>query len=72
MKRIGIKKVITGKTKRKRAIRHNAPKPRKFGQGLTRCIRCGSRRGHISKYGLNICRRCFREVAKDLGFKKLS
>lgn len=72
MKKIGIKKVIVGKTKRKRFLRNNAPKKRAFGQSLTRCTRCGGRRGHINKYGLNICRRCFREVAKELGFKKLN
>ncbi len=71
MKRIGIKKITVGKTKRKRFIRHNSPKKRAFGQTLTRCVRCGGRRGQIKKYGLNICRRCFREVAKELGFKKL-
>ncbi|MBD3262378.1 MAG: 30S ribosomal protein S14, partial [Candidatus Altiarchaeales archaeon] len=26
----------------------------------------------IHKYGLNICRRCFREVAESIGFRKLS
>ncbi|MBT3583120.1 30S ribosomal protein S14 [Candidatus Woesearchaeota archaeon] len=71
MKKIGIKKVIVGKTKRKRFIRNNAPNKRKFGLAMTRCTRCGGNKGHISKYGLNICRRCFREVAKELGFKKL-
>ncbi|MEM1903602.1 MAG: 30S ribosomal protein S14, partial [Pyrobaculum sp.] len=24
----------------------------------------------IRKYGINLCRRCFREVAPQLGFKK--
>jgi len=71
MKLIGIKKIITGRTKRKRALRHNSPKKRAFGQSLTRCSRCGGTRGHISKYGLNICRRCFREIAREIGFKKL-
>ena len=71
MKKIGIKKIIVGKTKRKRALRHNAPKKRKFGAGLKRCGRCGGRRAHIDKYGLNVCRRCFREIAKDIGFRKL-
>jgi ribosomal protein S14 len=53
-------------------IKHNAPKPRKFGFGVTRCEFCGTTRGHISKYGLNICRRCFRLNATKLGFKKLN
>jgi small subunit ribosomal protein S14 len=71
MKQIGIKKITVGKSKRKRFIRNNAPKKRKFGQALTRCTRCGTTRAHISKYGINICRRCFREVAQEMGFKKL-
>ena len=37
-----------------------------------RCGVCGNNRGLIHKYGLNICRRCFREVAPQIGFKKLS
>ena len=42
----------------------------KFGKGSISCRRCGSRRGVIRKYGLMYCRRCMREVAKELGFKK--
>jgi len=45
-------------------------KERKFGKGSRRCRRCGSHRGIVSKYGLMYCRRCIREVAKELGFKK--
>ena len=52
--------------------KHNSPKPRKFGRGVTRCEFCGNTRGHISQYGLNICRRCFRLNATKLGFKKLN
>ena len=26
----------------------------------------------IEKYGLNLCRQCFREIAADIGFKKYS
>ncbi len=70
MNRIGIEKMIVGKTKRQRFIRHNSPKPRKFGASLKRCIRCGTQRGHIAKYGLNVCRRCFREIAKKINFQK--
>jgi small subunit ribosomal protein S14 len=43
---------------------------RKYGKGSRKCIRCGSFRGVIRKYDLMYCRRCFREVAKDVGFKK--
>ncbi|HIQ32566.1 MAG TPA: 30S ribosomal protein S14 [Methanothermococcus okinawensis] len=36
------------------------------------CRRCGRKvRGLIRKYGLYLCRQCFREVAPQLGFKKL-
>jgi ribosomal protein S14 len=52
--------------------KHNAPNKRNFGKGITRCDICGSTRGHINKYGLNICRRCFRLNANKLGFKKLN
>ena len=36
------------------------------------CKVCGANRGLIHKYGLNICRRCFREVAAKIGFRKYS
>lgn len=50
-------------------VRRKAIK-RKFGKGARKCIRCGSLDAVIRKYGLMYCRRCFREVASDLGFKK--
>ena len=40
------------------------------GKGSRSCRRCGSHRGIIRTYGLMICRRCFREAAKKMGFKK--
>ena len=45
--------------------------PRNYGKGSRQCRVCGARQGLIRKYGLNICRRCFREYANDLGFKKI-
>jgi small subunit ribosomal protein S14 len=36
------------------------------------CNVCHNNRGMIHKYGLHICRRCFREVAQSIGFQKLS
>ena len=71
MRKIGIEKIIPNKTKKERFLRNNSPKDRKFGQSLVHCRICGGRRGHLNKYKLDICRRCFREVAKELGFKKL-
>jgi len=31
---------------------------------------CGNVHAIIRKYGLNICRQCFRQYAKDIGFVK--
>lgn len=56
--------------KMKKYIKHNAPKQRKTGLGIKRCIRCGRYGGHISKYRLELCRCCFREIATSIGFKK--
>lgn len=33
--------------------------------------RCKNSHGLIRKYGLNLCRRCFREHAEDIGFMKV-
>ncbi len=41
-------------------------------RGKRRCRICGTSKGLIRKYGMNICRRCFREKAEELGFKKYS
>lgn len=32
---------------------------------------CTHKAGLIRKYGLNICRQCFREKASDIGFVKV-
>ncbi|KAF6008247.1 40S ribosomal protein S29 [Brettanomyces bruxellensis] len=45
--------------------------PRNNGKGARQCRICASRSGLIRKYGLNICRQCFREKADDIGFHKL-
>ncbi|XP_074663088.1 small ribosomal subunit protein uS14 [Tubulanus polymorphus] len=45
--------------------------PKKFGQGSRACRVCANRHGLIRKYGLNMCRQCFRQYADDIGFKKL-
>ncbi|TAL48353.1 30S ribosomal protein S14 [archaeon] len=43
---------------------------KKFGRATHVCRRCGNTRGVIRKYGLLYCRRCIREVAGSIGFKK--
>jgi len=56
--------------KYKKYIKHNSPKDRKYGFTTKTCKRCGQHRAHIGKYGINLCRVCFREIAINLGFKK--
>lgn len=56
------------------------PKPREYeltgrkklthGKGGRWCKRCGSYNGLIRTYNLMLCRQCFREVAKSIGFTK--
>ncbi len=35
-----------------------------------KCRVCGTGNAVIRKYGLMICRRCFKEVAEKIGFRK--
>lgn len=56
--------------KYKKYTKNNVPKQRAFGRTTKRCKHCGSLNGHISKYGLNLCRQCFRDNATSLGFKQ--
>lgn len=58
--------------KLKKFTKHNEPKKRTTGESLRRCKRCGRVGSHIQKYKLGLCRQCFREIAKDIGFKKYS
>ncbi len=53
-------------------LKYNVPRKRKFGKSTKKCKRCGRMGAHISKYGLHLCRQCFRETAPKLGFKKFS
>ncbi|MFA6268665.1 MAG: 30S ribosomal protein S14 [archaeon] len=45
-------------------------KMKKRTVGIRECKICRSRKGMIRKYSLGICRRCFKERAKDLGWDK--
>lgn len=37
---------------------------------LIKCKRCKNDKGLVRKYNLNICRRCFKDIALAVGFKK--
>lgn len=55
--------------KKAKHTKYSVPKQRK-GALDRKCKRCGRTGGHISKYGLNLCRQCFRDIATRIGFKK--
>ncbi|MFP4655412.1 MAG: 30S ribosomal protein S14 [Methanohalobium sp.] len=41
-----------------------------FGRGASQCKRCGRKQALVRKYGIHMCRQCFREMAHDMGFEK--
>ena len=41
-------------------------KERKFGKGSRPCVRCGTFGPIIRRYDLNVCRKCFRDIAPQL------
>ncbi|KAJ5217408.1 ribosomal protein S14 [Penicillium chermesinum] len=45
-------------------------RPRKYGKGSRSCRVCNHTAGLIRKYGMDICRQCFREKSSDIGFHK--
>ena len=67
LKQIGHK---TGK--RAKYKKHNVPKERKMGASARKCTICGRTGGHIRRYGLHLCRQCFRDNANLIGFKQYS
>ncbi|MBI1970987.1 30S ribosomal protein S14 [Candidatus Woesearchaeota archaeon] len=67
-----FKQLTQKPTKLGKYKKHNTPKSRSCGRSIKRCRRCGRIRAHIGKYGIHVCRQCFREIAVQLGFKKYS
>lgn len=47
-------------------------KEKEYGKGSRQCRRCGSHVAVIQAHDIYLCRRCFRELAPELGFKKYS
>lgn len=67
-----IEQVKHKEGKKKRMEKHNKPKEKDFGKSKKQCRRCGrTGRGVITKYDLNYCRQCFREIAEEIGFEQL-
>ena len=46
-------------------------RPRKFGKDSRTCRHTGNTRGVIQKYGMNLTRKSFRELAEKIGFVKV-
>ena len=46
--------------------------PKSQGKGGRLCRQCANPSGMIRKYGINMCRQCFRENAALMGFKKFN
>ncbi|KAJ7642283.1 ribosomal protein S14p/S29e-domain-containing protein [Mycena rosella] len=46
-------------------------RPRKYGKGARQCRLCAHQAGLIRKYGLDLCRQCFREKSSAIGFVKV-
>jgi small subunit ribosomal protein S14 len=68
-----VLKQISGKPgKMAKYTKYNVPKKRKQGETMHKCRTCGRTGSHISKYGIHLCRHCFRDNALKLGFKKYS
>jgi len=65
-----LKQLESKPVKRDKFTKHNKPKQRTTGIAMKKCERCGRFGAHISSYGLNLCRHCFRETAVEIGFKK--
>lgn len=65
-----LKQISRKPAKMKKFQKYNAPKTRSCGKAQKKCRRCGRNGAHIDKYGLDLCRQCFREVGIKIGFKK--
>ena len=67
-----LKQIRHKPAKAGRFLKHNKPKERSTGIAKRRCERTGQFGGHIKKYGINMRRQAFREIAEEIGFKKYS
>ena len=67
-----LKSIKNKPGKIKKYNKHNVSKKRSCGFAKQRCQLCKRIGGHVGKYGLSLCRQCFRENAQRLGFKKFN
>ena len=45
-------------------------KMKKRTVGVRECKICGTRKGMMRRYNIGICRRCFKDNAERMGFRK--
>ncbi len=64
-----VRMLMTEKKRKKKAAAEKKLFSKFKGKGNRICRFCGNSRGLIRSYNLNVCRRCFREVAEDIGFR---
>lgn len=67
-----LKQLNNNPVKLKKFMKHSTPKKRTCGRARHKCVRCGTTHGFVSRFGLNLCRRCFRQIATKIGFKQYS
>ena len=54
----------------KKTDKHNQKKVRSPKLKEAHCRVCGGVRGMVRKYGILLCRRCFKDNADKMGFQK--
>ncbi len=54
------------------ALLNSHPKNPLGSKGGRKCKVCNNQKAIIRKYKIDICRQCFRERAKDIGFIKFN
>jgi len=67
-----LKQFVSKPAIRDKYIKHNKPKERATGIAKKKCEKCGRFGARVNRYGINLCRQCFREIAEALGFNKYS
>ncbi len=67
-----LKQLKANPVKMQKYLKHSTPKDRKYGKFMKKCLKCGGNKGFVSKYSINLCRRCFRDIAPSMGFRKYS
>ena len=61
-----FKKIKVKPVKLRKYIKHNSPKVRSCGKTNKKCGLSGATRRVIHKYGLNVSRQAFRQIAKNI------